>query len=306
MKLFLFATSLFCAVGFTGQRPEVQLPEHLRKIAQSPEMVRKRNEFQKLTVARPSPAFFAHIDWSKLKVKGVQCDLRTQIDDYGLSIRSQGSRGTCSVFALTFCQEYMAAKTTGQKNLDFSEEYLNVIGDIAAGSTQDGGFYKDLNMGYQVNGHVKESELPYHDPMAGGTKNKAITLLNEGMATKKFAADFIKDWDPKKGANDGEVKTSCDYLDKNIPVAVGLLWPANGKMQKAIFSGVDMMVKVPKSDTVDGHSVVLVGYHKIASIPGGGYFIFRNSWGTGWGDKGYGYMSFEYVKTYANDLMAYH
>jgi C1A family cysteine protease len=55
---------------------------------------------------------------------------------------------------------------------------------------------------------------------------------------------------------------------------------------------------------VDGHSVVLVGYAQHSQLSGGGYFIFRNSWGNT-GDKGYGYLSFDYVRKYANDLVAY-
>jgi hypothetical protein len=53
------------------------------------------------------------------------------------------------------------------------------------------------------------------------------------------------------------------------------------------------------------HSVALVGYGEGKEFPGGGYFIFRNSWGPEWGDEGYGYMPFDYVLKYANDLVVY-
>jgi len=44
-----------------------------------------------------------------------------------------------------------------------------------------------------------------------------------------------------------------------------------------------------KPETIrGGHAVALVGYTKDR-------FIVRNSWGTGWGDKGYGYASNEYA-----------
>jgi hypothetical protein len=36
-----------------------------------------------------------------------------------------------------------------------------------------------------------------------------------------------------------------------------------------------------------GHAVLLVGYVDDATVNGGGYFIVKNSWGTGWGEGGY-------------------
>src|SRR6185436_6645002 len=55
-------------------------------------------------------------------------DLRPEIDTLGIAIRSsQLSRGTCSVFAMTFLLEFMYAKNYGLKAQDFSEEYLNFV-----------------------------------------------------------------------------------------------------------------------------------------------------------------------------------
>ena len=51
------------------------------------------------------------------------------------------------------------------------------------------------------------------------------------------------------------------------------------------------------------HSVPLVGYKMDKKFPGGGYFIFRNSGGVSWGDTGYGYMTFRFVKDYAYDTL---
>lgn len=43
----------------------------------------------------------------------------------------------------------------------------------------------------------------------------------------------------------------------------------------------------------DEHAVLVVGYSKNKSIYGSNEFIIRNSWGTRWGDDGYGYISEE-------------
>lgn len=47
-------------------------------------------------------------------------------------------------------------------------------------------------------------------------------------------------------------------------------------------------------DSNSGHAIALVGYTSDT-------FIVRNSWGSGWGDKGYGYLSLEYALQAINE-----
>ena len=64
--------------------------------------------------------------------------------------------------------------------------------------------------------------------------------------------------------------------------------------------------RIPFPITTDrvagGHAIAAVGYddtieikHSGAPSPTRGALIIRNSWGTTWGDRGYGYMPYEYV-----------
>jgi C1A family cysteine protease len=54
---------------------------------------------------------------------------------------------------------------------------------------------------------------------------------------------------------------------------------------------------------VGGHAVMAIGYNDQLKIkntnPGGietkGALLIRNSWGTGWGEGGYGWLPYEYV-----------
>jgi len=60
----------------------------------------------------------------------------------------------------------------------------------------------------------------------------------------------------------------------------------------------------PGSSSDGGHAICVVGYELNPAFPGGGAFIFRNSWGSTWAKPegrftpGYGTLFFEYVKKY--------
>jgi C1A family cysteine protease len=52
----------------------------------------------------------------------------------------------------------------------------------------------------------------------------------------------------------------------------------------------------PTSTLLGGHAVVAVGYDESRMIGGQkGALKIRNSWGTGWGENGYGWLPFAYV-----------
>lgn len=54
-------------------------------------------------------------------------------------------------------------------------------------------------------------------------------------------------------------------------------------------NGVIPMVR-PRDNIIGSHCVLLIGYDDNKRV-----FIFQNSWGTTWGDKGYGYLPYDYI-----------
>jgi hypothetical protein len=275
---------------------------------------------QRLTDAKPAnvaiqrPVF---TDISKLDV-----DLMPAINSFGLGVRNQGStRGTCSVHALTFLIEYETKKRQ-TLNLasfptsfsDLSEEYLNAVTNMATGSTDDGDFFFNINQGHQKYGHLAQSAMPNKstfdpslqpddaDIQAGKQWIRMMPIVIKENAN--FTASTADDAQPF-GLSSADLEKVLDLLKNNRAVAAGFRWPGPGKFATEKVAGVELMKNLLPSDLTSGHSIVLVGYRKHAAYPGGGYFVFRNSWGTGFGDAGYGYMSFAYVKANVADVMAY-
>ena len=239
-------------------------------------------------------------------------DLRPEIENFGIAVRDQGGRNTCSVFAVTFLHEYMwnkYAQKMGVNNsgLDLSEEYLNYASNFVTKEWIDGGFFDELDVGYQNWGITGETKVPYQPTFS---PNSPASVMWSGAARNelkngKLASFFLKKWDVKTGLTPPQLNFLIASLKQGRPVAAGLRWAKPGKFAIEEIYGVPLIKMVGADDVVDGHSVVFVGYKESKNFPGGGYLIFRNSWGTGFGEQGYGYMSFEYATAYTNDLFLY-
>lgn len=231
-------------------------------------------------------------------------DLRPIIKTNALQVKDQGSRNTCSVFAITFLHEYEFATKKGfGMGADFSEEYLNYVKNLVNGSQTDGGFFDLIDNGYQAWGCYMLQLVPNkatYDP------KYVVPQVYMDVAKKwdRLKATFVKKWDKTRGLSNAELDTALGYLDQGVPFAAGFLWPNN--LQFEDHFGIQMM-KTPASysGVFDGHSVAIVGYRRTKAMPGGGYVIFRNSQGPDWGEKGYGYMPFAYLKKYCNDVIVY-
>ena len=232
-------------------------------------------------------------------------DLRPEIDALGMPVRAQGARGTCSVFAMTFLLDYMYAKYHDMKGADFSEEFLNYASNLAINQKNDGGFFDQLDLGYQKYGMVKETVAPYLPAFNPDLAYRPALLAGGAALAPRLKPQFIKPWDVTTGLKPDHLNAVLAQLDAGRPVAAGLRWPKATPLPVETVAGVTMM-KVPAAEGVfDGHSIAFVGYKKSGGFPGGGYFIFRNSWGPNFMEEGYGYMPFAYALKYTNDLVVY-
>jgi hypothetical protein len=94
----------------------------------------------------------------------------------------------------------------------------------------------------------------------------------------------------------------CSALAEGKPVLLGVpvypFWTGSGQARR----GGRVRRPLPGELPGRGHAICAVGYREDPTAPGGGYVIFRNSWGTDFGSEnhdgiGYGYIPYELLDT---------
>ena len=218
-------------------------------------------------------------------------DLRPLLDGWRLGPRRQGSRGVCSVFAMTGALEFAVAKKQG-KGTRLSVEFLNWAANSAGHSNEDGGFFSDLWKGFEVYGICSESDLPYRQEFDPSLQPDATALAE---AKKRLSLglrlNWIKEWDVKTGLTADQLTAIKQTLVCGWPVCGGFRWPKKAEWRKGV-----LQLAQPE-DVFDGHSVLLVGYRDEGDQPGGGVFMVRNSGGDGRD----GCIPYKYACEYMND-----
>lgn len=89
-------------------------------------------------------------------------------------------------------------------------------------------------------------------------------------------------------------------LSLGIPFIVGIRIFESFESEAVTRTGFVPM-PLPSEQILGGHAVVVCGYDDMKQL-----FIVRNSWGAGWGARGYFYLPYAYLKnpSYSSDLWA--
>jgi C1A family cysteine protease len=232
-------------------------------------------------------------DAKKPDAKAKSADLRPSLEKWKLETRLQGGRNTCTLFAVTAAIEFAVAKK--QHHCDrLSVEFLNWASNEAEKSPEDGANFELAWNGFEAYGICPDEEYPYKkefDP-ASKPSEKSIADAKE-LLSNGLKLHWIKEWDADKGVNDKQLAEIKRTLRRHWPVCGGFLWP-----KKNDWEGKTLGV-IPRSEVMDGHSVLLVGYQDDEKQPGGGIFLFRNTAGSNRDCT----MTYEYALIYMNDAV---
>ena len=253
---------------------------------------------EQATAAAPEYAYENLLDaplWRK-NATAASVDLRP----YFTAARSQGNRNMCNVFAATSLAEFLVNRN-GNSAQSFSEEFL---------------FY---NTKYN---YTSRPELQVYKTQSGLAGYAAVLALEGGVVA---AVDwpFNPNWknpSPVPPVTDAEVGIPPQGLDKKVlaykfstqairradikkfiavehrPVVVNLMvysgdWAPSGPGRFNQPTQAERDTCFAGGSNCGGHVVLLVGYDSKTDE-----FIFRNSWGDKWGEKGYGRVSDKYVQ----------
>ncbi len=182
------------------------------------------------------------------------------------SVKNQGSCGSCWAFATLGLVESQnnILNNNAFLDIDLSEQEL-----VSCAPNGDcGGASQSVGISYVNNtGIIFEESFPYvaaNVPCSYPINSERYTINNYGKINSE---SYLK-----------------NALNTYGPLEVSMTW-----------SGMQFDNQgIGRCDEYfnNGHAIVLVGYQDDSTLPEGGYWIIKNSWGPSWNENGYGKIAY--------------
>jgi hypothetical protein len=188
---------------------------------------------------------------------------------------NQGNRNSCVAFTLAAIYQALSGDST-----DLSEQFLYWAAKQRDGIRGDHGtnpvvalqVFQEQGICSEVAWPYLGTQLPDKDDNPGQGPAPAAALA-EAQLRRITGFEQV----PAKDVNALQAK-----LAEGKPLLIGLhIWQHWGNSYQGKVLG-KVRRALPGEQRNGGHAMCVVGYRPDDSAPGGGYFIVRNSWGTGW------------------------
>jgi len=211
-------------------------------------------------------------------------------------IEDQQTLGACTAHAAVGLVEYFERKAY-KKHIDGSRLFVYKATRNLMKTTGDTGAWLRNVMGALcLCGVPDEKYWPYDVAAFDNEPPAFVYAVSDNFETLKYFCH-----DPQSAALSGD-KTLASvkkYLAAGIPSMFGF-WGFASFENTDVKGGIPY--PCPDEQAEWGHAIMTVGYDdkkKIKNTKSGavttGALLIRNSWGTGWGDKGYGWLPYDYV-----------
>jgi len=212
-------------------------------------------------------------------------------------VRDQGQRGTCVAFASVALREYLLGSQD-----DLSEQFLYWACKELDGYPGAGTYIHTAMSAFAEYGVCREALWPYN-PQQTDNEGQGPPPPGANEDARAYRLESTRTVEPNLVAHYKHVLAGDSTVD-GMPVTFGSLVFNSWYMSAETHRTGKITLPLPGETPVGGHAWCIVGYVDDENVPGGGYFIVRNSWGTGWAvdspeAAGHALMPYEYVERYA-------
>jgi hypothetical protein len=210
------------------------------------------------------------------------------------AVRNQGQRGTCVAHACVAVREFLLGKEN--LHVDLSEQFAYWSCKQRDGRPGSGSYLSVAMSCLEDTGVCLEQIWPYSDHTIAG---------NEGAGPPPAAA--IEAAIPYRVEGSRELPArSLDDLRQALaneqPIAFAVPVYSYWFTDPVKRAG-DIRLPLVSDHLLGGHAMCLLGYQDDLQVPGGGYFLVRNSWGMNWASRnttaaGYCRIPYAYLQQY--------
>jgi len=193
-------------------------------------------------------------------------------------VEDQGNLGSCTGNALAGAVEFLEKKDNVTPFVNVSRLFVYYNERVIEHSVNEdaGAMIRDGIKTLVKQGVCSEKKWPY--VISQFTKKPSPTCYKEALAHQVLSYARIQTLDEMRGC-----------LAEGYPFVFGFSVYESFESDQVAKTGVAPMPK-PKEKMLGGHAVLGVGYDD-----GQKRFLVRNSWGSGWGMKGYFTLPYDYL-----------